>query len=423
MQSPTRRGAHSETRFEGVAAASIAAWVARAREPRLRVTCRSRAGAVAVARSGRLSPRMLVLALPALCLLLLLLALLDYAKDAGFLASRRSLAGRLVVVTGAAGGLGRALALEFARRGAVLALWDVRAEALRECVDWLVERGVAAAVIHAAVVDVADASAVAMAARQQHATLGPAHVVVSNAAVVNGERLLDASEARLRASFDVNMLSHVWVARSLVPQMAAAGAPSRDGGVFVTVGSLMAELPAARLADYCASKAAVLLLHECLRWELRHPPRSRERQGHDGGDSGDGAAGRGVHCLHVQSHMIDTPLFAGGKPGRFGWVRALLPPLQAATVAQRIVRAVETRRERIVVPYILKWLPPVLQLLPAVLRDLALDLAGAGCAMEGFVGGDRAGCLPTHSARPQQPRRRGRAARSPPPATRGTKGT
>jgi len=121
--------------------------------------------------------------------------------------------------------------------------------------------------------------------------------------------------------------------------------------------------------------------------------------------------------------MIDTPLFAGGKPGRFGWVRALLPPLQAATVARRILRAVETRRERIVVPYVLKWLPPVLQLLPAVLRDLALDLAGAGCAMEGFVGGDRAGCLPTHSARPQQPRRRGRAARSPPPATRGTKGT
>ena len=47
-------------------------------------------------------------------------------------ASGRSLAGQLVLITGAGGGLGRALALEFARHGAVLALWDVQEEALEE---------------------------------------------------------------------------------------------------------------------------------------------------------------------------------------------------------------------------------------------------------------------------------------------------
>ena len=44
---------------------------------------------------------------------------------------------------------------------------------------------------------------------------------------------------------------------------------TRARGVFVTMGSLMAELPAARLSDYCATKAATAQLHECLRWELQ----------------------------------------------------------------------------------------------------------------------------------------------------------
>ena len=46
----------------------------------------------------------------------------------------------------------------------------------------------------------------------------------------------------------------------------------------------------------------------------------------------------------------------------------------------------DQQREAIVVPYVLKWLPPLLGLVPAALRDLALDLAGAGCAMDGFAG-------------------------------------
>ena len=327
-------------------------------------------------------------------LLSLLLLALDYAKDRGlFTASHQPLANKIIVITGAAGGLGRALALEFARRGAILALWDVRADALRDCVSWLIgECGVPPASVHSSVVDVADAGAIGAAARAQLAALGPAHVVVSNAAVVNGERLLDASEERLRASFAVNVLSHLWIARALLPQQRSSSSSSSDHGngdgssnhgsssgvggagggsnsaTFVTIGSLMAEVPAARLGDYCASKAALLQLHECLRWELS------------------GSEGSGVHCLHVQPHMIDTPLFNGGKPGRFGWVRALLPPLRATTVASRVVRAVETRRERIVVPYALKWLPPLLSLLPSALRDVALDLAGASCAMDAFEG-------------------------------------
>ena len=349
-----------------------------------------------------------------------LLVALDFARDRGVLSSHRdSLTGRLVVITGAAGGLGRAMALAFAQQGAVLALWDVRADTLERCVGWLTgECGVPPSSVHAFVVDVSDAAAVASAARAQQAALGPAYVVVSNAAVVNGERVLEASEQRLRTSFAVNILSHVWLARALVPQLASrtcgADGSAPSGGVFVTIGSLMAELPAAGLADYCASKAALWQLHECLRWEMR----TRDT---------------GVHCLHVQPFKIDTPLFDGGQAGRFWWVRALLPPLRATTVARRVVTAVGARRDRITVPYVFKWLPVLLELLPAALRDGALYLAGADCAMDAFVGGAaRADCLgrateghgtgvaarvavdeEEHELRRRAPRRRAARSRSP----------
>ena len=152
----------------------------------------------------------------AVLLLVGLLLLYDYATDLGLVARIDSVAGSLVVLTGAAGGLGRALALEFARRGAVVALWDVRKEALDECVTWLVQTcAIPQSSVHAVVVDVADAAAVSSAAATQLATIGPARIVVSNAATVNGEPLLDANEERLRTSFDVNTLSHLWVARAL----------------------------------------------------------------------------------------------------------------------------------------------------------------------------------------------------------------
>ena len=305
-----------------------------------------------------------------LCVVLLVLLLLgfDYARDRGWFASHYSIAGELVVITGAGGGLGRELALHCAKRGAVLALWDVRQEALVEVVAWLETHGVARGCIHERVVDVSDAAAVERAGKAQSASLGPARIVIINAAVVTGARILDANEAQLVNAIGVNLLAHVWCVRTFLPQMIA---PPRPHGTIVTLGSLMAAIPAAGLADYCACKAAIAQLHECLRWEL--------------GSLGAAAAGN-VHLMHVQPYLIDTPLFAGGQPLRYAWLRALLPPLQATSVARRIIDGVQTRREHLVLPWVLKWLPSLLAMLPVLLRDTALDLAGAGCAMDTFTG-------------------------------------
>ena len=277
----------------------------------------------------------------------------------------------VVVVTGGAGGLGLEIALAFLRQGATVVLWDVREDAMREAREWLCratglfEGGAPVALQR---VDVADADAVAAAAERCMQTYGVPRVVVNNAALVVGHGVLDADAAGLRRSFDVNVLGHFWVARAFAPRMLASGRP----GTLVTMGSAMASGPAARLADYCAAKAAVGQLHACLRCELALAAR---REPH------------GLTCLHVQPYLVgDTPLFHGGVPMRYALLRRLLPPLRAADVAARVVDAVRRGRESLVLPWIVGLVPPALLLLPTALGDLALGVAGAQTAMDSFRG-------------------------------------
>ena len=95
-----------------------------------------------------------------------------------------------------------------------------------------------------------------------------------------------------------------------------------------------------------------------------------------------------IRCLLVQPYLLDTPLFAGGAPGLFPRLLAfVLPPLSAAEVARRVVLGVQTGQERLVLPYILRWAPLVLELLPTAAADALLTLAGArGEPMRGFRG-------------------------------------
>ena len=88
----------------------------------------------------------------------------------------------------------------------------------------------------------------------------------------------------------------------------------------------------------------------------------------------------------MRPYLIDTPLFAGGAPIRLRALRALLPPMRASYAAARIVRAVQTRQHELVLPWHLKWLSPILELLPLRVRDAVLDLGGAQTGMAAFRG-------------------------------------
>ncbi|MFN8072146.1 MAG: SDR family NAD(P)-dependent oxidoreductase [Mycobacterium sp.] len=172
--------------------------------------------------------------------------------------SRRS-ARAAAVVTGAGSGIGRAFALEIARRGGRVVCADVDGTTAKETAGQIGDHGLA----H--VCDVADPDAVAEMADAAQAWFGrPADVVVNNAGigaggVVIGEMPLDL----WRKTIDVNLWGVIHGCHVFAPRMRAAG----RGGI-INVGSAASFAAAPRMAAYNVSKAAVLALSETLAAEL-----------------------------------------------------------------------------------------------------------------------------------------------------------
>lgn len=129
-----------------------------------------------------------------------------------------------VLITGGARGLGRQLALEAARRGAEVTIWDLDQTRAEAVVD---ELRAAGGIGSCARVDVTAQEQVAAAALEA----GGQDVVINNAGIVTGKRLLEASDAEIRRTFDLNTLALFWVTRAFLPGMLerdrARSPPSR----------------------------------------------------------------------------------------------------------------------------------------------------------------------------------------------------
>ncbi|MGE5290169.1 MAG: SDR family oxidoreductase [Micromonosporaceae bacterium] len=169
--------------------------------------------------------------------------------------------GYLVVVTGAGSGIGRAVALAFAQRGADIVAADVDfASAQRTC-ETAASSGAAA---HPYQVDVSVAGEMERFAAWVRDTCGVPDVVVNNAGIAVAGSFLAHTEEDWRRIVDVNLLGVVRGCRLFGAQMAQRG----EGGHIVNIASAAAFAPSATLPAYAATKAAVRMLSECMRAEL-----------------------------------------------------------------------------------------------------------------------------------------------------------
>lgn len=277
-----------------------------------------------------------------------------------------------VLITGGARGLGRSMALEAARRGAAVTIWDLDRERAEAVVTELTATGATAC---AARVDVTDREQVAAAASEA----GPQDVVINNAGIITGKRLLEASDEEIRRTFELNTLALFWVTRAFLPGML-----ERDHGTIATIASAAGLAGVARQTDYSASKWAAVGFTESLRAELR-------------ADSS--AVGTFVMC----PFYIDTGMFEGAST-KFP---RLLPILKEQEVARSALTAIERGKEQIITPWLARLLPAA-RILPVRLFDRGLDLLGINHTMDGFVGRGQSRAQGTSAPGP------GRAARPAP---------
>jgi uncharacterized protein len=227
------------------------------------------------------------------------------------------LRGKNVVVTGASSGIGRATALEMARRGANVVLAARRADRLEEVAATCRELGVRAVTVPTDVMNAADC-------RRLIDTAGDVDVLVNNAGFAIFSSVAEANPDEVRAMIETNYLGAFHCTQAVLPRMLA-----RRSGTIVNVSSITGLMGFSRMSAYCASKFALTGFTEALRDEV---------------------LGSGVRVALVCPGTTDTEFFVKAERGKMPGASRLMLAVKPERVARAVCDAAEDGRYRHIVP-------------------------------------------------------------------------
>src|ERR1700716_1744200 len=227
-----------------------------------------------------------------------------------------------VIVTGASHGIGRAIALEFSRRGARLALASRNRQALEELAASIKAEGGSAIVIPT---DVTAAGAVEQLAQETIRQLGGIDILVNNAGIGITAPIGDAASADVEAVFSLNVLAAAAAIRAVVPIMRA-----QRSGMIINISSMAGRVVIPRVGYYSASKFALTAIGDALRMEESH---------------------RGIRVMNVFPGTTRSSFGENRLGTRGRQAHQVLPPVSAEKVARRIASAVERDQRSVYISF------------------------------------------------------------------------
>ncbi|XP_072898154.1 epidermal retinol dehydrogenase 2 [Hemitrygon akajei] len=272
-------------------------------------------------------------------------------------ARKKNVSGEIVLITGAGNGIGRLVALEFARLQTVLVLWDIDEEGNQETARLARERG--ASRVHTYSCDCSKRISVYEVAAKVKREVGDVSILINNAGIVTGKKFLDSSDDLLEKTMAVNILAHFWTYKAFLPAMTAS-----NHGHLVSIASLAGYFPLNGLADYCSSKFAAIGFAESIALELLVSGKN------------------GIKTTIVCPYFINTGMFNGCKTK---WPN-FIPVLDQNYVAKRIADAVLREQAYLVMPRSLVFMLAIKNLLPVKVGALFGRYFGIFEIMDNFKG-------------------------------------
>jgi len=251
----------------------------------------------------------------------------------------RTLAGRVVAITGAARGIGRATADALVREGATVAIGDLDLEVAERTAGEIGPRAAAFAL------DVTDRASFERFLESVEARFGAVDALVNNAGIMLLGPFVDEDDATARRMVDINVHGVMLGMKLALPRFVARGE-----GHLINIASAAGKAPYPGGATYCGTKHFVVGVSETVRGELR---------------------GTGVDLSVIMPVVVDTELAAGLRTPHG------IPRIQPEDVAAAIVETLRRPRFDVYVPRSIGPLTALSAITPRRLRELMMRVIGA----------------------------------------------
>jgi len=224
-----------------------------------------------------------------------------------------------MLITGSGSGIGRLCAVEFAKLGARLVLWDIDEKSNRHTQEIIEREGFKSFTYK---VDLSDRKQIYEAAKKVKEEVGEVDILFNNAGIVSGKKLFDCSDELMEKTMAVNTNALFYMAKAFLPSMF-----EKNHGHVITMASMAGHFGVNGLVDYCASKYGAVGFNEALRSEVH-------------------TTGKDITVTTINTFYVDTGMFSGIKD----FSPLMFPILKPNYVVARIVEAVLTDTENLYLP-------------------------------------------------------------------------
>ncbi len=228
---------------------------------------------------------------------------------------------KVILITGGARGLGRLIALDFAKEGAKISIADLRESDMKSTALEIEAKGVE---VFTMTIDLSTKEGCQKMVQETENHFGPIDILINNAGVVFCMNIIDNTDEQIRKTIDINLMAQVWATRAVLPAMM-----ERNSGLIISVASGAGKVGSPGVGIYCSSKFGLVGFFDSLRHELR-------------------MSGSEVRVVVLCPGFMDTKMFVGTKTTMFTKVK------DAQETSTALMKGLDKGKEEIFSPKILK---------------------------------------------------------------------